>query len=644
VLEERLLLSGYHYDFGTTTSPVASGYTGVPVVAYSSTQGYGWSDTSGITAVDTGTGTALTRDFHQGMDGTFLVDLPNGTYEVQPWLGDATASCDDVNLLLNGALVASNLHSQAGHFIKPAYEVQVDTGQLSVRLVDTGGITPTWALDALIILPYVPPQANAGTDQTGNEGSPLSFHGTASGTGTLICRWSYGDGTTSAGSLTSTHSYADNGIYTATLTVSDAIGASCSSSVAVTVSNVAPRPSPLGPYTGVAGNPIDFVALAKDPSPVDTAAGFLYAWSFGDGTTATGATPTHAYAAAGTYTVTVTASDKDGGSRSASTTATVAPTGSATTPTEYQYLSTNLLANAVYGHLTWTEMAADGANGVNVNWENGTSSSWYIEEQRTGEDLIIGGMITNNPSAVTAGFTMFNWGFAHQAADGSFAGTGDPFHSTALFVEAVAHTCLVINESPYAAVYASQVATFSQELYQAALWMITPTVWTNGLKDDAPYTHRRYLDADALALTSLLVGGDANLMSNAEYEIQDGLALQWSNGVNPELGGHDSSYQAVGITFAELWVTYFSTDSSTPGVSAMIDRGLAWEETMILSNGQVSLAGNTRTGVERSRSGQLKGVDWKKVIWAFGYQAQWTGNPEWQADAQKLAQYYYIYY
>ena len=75
---------------------------------------------------------------------------------------------------------------------------------------------------------------------------------------------------------------------------------------------------------------------------------------------------------------------------------------------------------------------------------------WYIEEQRYGEDLIISGLMHDNTAAINAGFTAFNWGFAHQAADGSFAGTADPFHSTSFFVEGVAHACLLIEQSPYA--------------------------------------------------------------------------------------------------------------------------------------------------------------------------------------------------
>ena len=43
-LEPRLLLTGVHLDFGSSTSPVASGYVGVPVAGYGSSTGYGWID------------------------------------------------------------------------------------------------------------------------------------------------------------------------------------------------------------------------------------------------------------------------------------------------------------------------------------------------------------------------------------------------------------------------------------------------------------------------------------------------------------------------------------------------------------------------------------------------------------------------
>src|SRR5438132_848807 len=48
-LEDRALLSAWHFDFGTPTSPAAAGYTAVPVVLYDANVGYGWQSVTGIT-------------------------------------------------------------------------------------------------------------------------------------------------------------------------------------------------------------------------------------------------------------------------------------------------------------------------------------------------------------------------------------------------------------------------------------------------------------------------------------------------------------------------------------------------------------------------------------------------------------------
>ncbi len=74
-------------------------------------------------------------------------------------------------------------------------------------------------------------------------------------------------------------------------------------------------------YTGRKGVPVRFDATASfDPNgrPVTS-----YAWSFGDGTTATGATPWHTYARAGTYAVTLTVTDASGLTHTAVTRAVI---------------------------------------------------------------------------------------------------------------------------------------------------------------------------------------------------------------------------------------------------------------------------------------------------------------------------------
>lgn len=86
------------------------------------------------------------------------------------------------------------------------------------------------------------PVANAGGAYTGQEGVPMQFSGTGSSDpdgDALTYQWSFGDGATGSGA-TPTHTYANNGVYTATLTVSD--GARTATSTAqVTVNNVAPQ-------------------------------------------------------------------------------------------------------------------------------------------------------------------------------------------------------------------------------------------------------------------------------------------------------------------------------------------------------------------------------------------------------------------
>ncbi|MBW3540325.1 MAG: hypothetical protein KY476_08645 [Planctomycetes bacterium] len=133
---------------------------------------------------------------------------------------------------------------------------------------------------------------------------------------------------------------------TVSLRVTDNGALTSTDTATITVANVAPTASIAGATTGSEGTAVSLTGSVSDPSPVDQAAGFTYAWTVTrsrDG----GATFT-AYASAttadyllppdddGLYRVTLTATDKDGATSNAAThdvsIVNIAPTASIAGP------------------------------------------------------------------------------------------------------------------------------------------------------------------------------------------------------------------------------------------------------------------------------------------------------------------------
>ena len=150
--------------------------------------------------------------------------------------------------------------------------------------------------------------------------------------------WDFGDGTAGDGGSPS-HTYAGAGTYPVTLTVTNAVGATGSSTHPVTV---APAP----PVTTASFTPSCTLLACTFDGSASTAPGGVasYAWDFGDADTGTGVTPAETFPSPGMYPVTLTVTGDLGDVASTTVQVAVAPP-----PTAAFTASCSALACAVDG-------------------------------------------------------------------------------------------------------------------------------------------------------------------------------------------------------------------------------------------------------------------------------------------------------
>ncbi|MDN4612597.1 PKD domain-containing protein [Arthrobacter burdickii] len=184
--------------------------------------------------------------------------------------------------------------------------------------------------------------------------------------------WTFGDGAVASG-RTAQHAYAAAGSYDVTLTVTDSDGASATVTRTVTV-QVAPPASPTASFTARTDNLTATFSGAGSSSP--NGAITTYAWSFGDGSTATGVSPSHAYRAAGTYDVKLTVTDVRGAQ--ASTTQSV----SVSAPLVAAFEVTT------QGRLLSADATSTGGSGVGYAWDfgDGTTATGVTSSHRYTKD------------------------------------------------------------------------------------------------------------------------------------------------------------------------------------------------------------------------------------------------------------------
>ena len=188
-----------------------------------------------------------------GNDEDIDGDLLSATLETAPGLGDLILASD-------GGFVYTPTLNLAGWvtFTYNAFDgVLTSTAVVSIQLLNTND----------------PPVVEVGTLLTVSEGTASIFPGSyidPDSEPAPDILWDFGDGNTLTGVLTPSYAYGDDGVYTATLAITDVAGASDSDWLVVTATNVAPTVAPVVvPELVYVGQPMTITVVFTDPGMLD---------------------------------------------------------------------------------------------------------------------------------------------------------------------------------------------------------------------------------------------------------------------------------------------------------------------------------------------------------------------------------------
>ena len=134
---EMMTASDWKIDFGTATSPLANGWTrATENTIYNSTQQFGWKTSAQTLSGDLGASYSDDRrDYVKSANGTFLLDVPRGTYDVTVGILPPVTYVNTA-LYVEGIPVET-VNGTAGQYLEKIYRVNVADEQVDFRLSGT---------------------------------------------------------------------------------------------------------------------------------------------------------------------------------------------------------------------------------------------------------------------------------------------------------------------------------------------------------------------------------------------------------------------------------------------------------------------------------------------------------------------------
>ncbi|MFN8076562.1 MAG: PKD domain-containing protein [Kineosporiaceae bacterium] len=380
-------IASYAWDFGDGTTGTGASTTKTYATSGSYTVTLTVTDNEG----GVGTTTKVVTPANQSPTAAFWVTCTSLTCAV-----DGTASTDPDGTIASYAWDFGDTTTGTGATASVKYAAP-GTYTIKLTVTDNNGATSFVTKDVTVAnakpLPVATVSCNGLTCAVDGTGSS-DPDGTIAG-----YSWDFGDGSPLVTDASTTKTYATAGTYTIKLTVTDAEGASDSTTKDVTVAVTPPSASFTATCTLLTCTVDASASTAASPATLTG-----YAWDFGDGTTATGPTAVKTYAAGANRTISLVVTDSL--AQTATTTRAVTPTARIAKDTFARTLSSGFGSADLGG--TWsqefaaTNYSVTGGKGVMNLPSGGTRSTWLGGVSATDTDSTVKVSVAALPQGTNA--------------------------------------------------------------------------------------------------------------------------------------------------------------------------------------------------------------------------------------------------
>jgi hypothetical protein len=265
-----------------------------------------------------------------------------------------------------------------------------------------------------------------------------------------------------------------------------------------------------------------------------------------------------------------------------------------------------------------------------------------VATQRDALWLLRNSMIQNNQNHVSKAVQAFEYAFQHQTKAGNFKnGQGydavTAIGADAFFLYSYAHAYLLLKNDARFGPQFQRMKKLEPQLHSAVRWLDKNKAELH--RQDGKTPNRLLFDAMAFYFASSITGATQYRASGREF-LNQALASQKHDGSFTEKGGYDTSYQAVCMLNLSLLFIYLEDERLRNEIKGALDRASTWLAGKIASNGKVSAAGNTRTGLgQEIQSGKSKDINYPEVALSLYYSSVILNRPALATMADKVVTY-----